>query len=92
MLLWQETGDGTSAASARATVLQGRFGQAAHGTPSPLWRLNLLPTGCHPSPIIPYLASLTTLSWKQYPIDPDAALRGFLAQGIEVTPTGHLYP
>ena len=65
---------------------------AANGAPSPVWGLKILPTGCHPSPIIPHLASLTTLPLKQYPIDPEAAMRGFLEQGIEVTSSGHLYP
>ena len=92
ILLGKETGDGTAASSARANVLQGRFGQAANDTLSPLGRCNLLPTGGHPSPRIPSLASRPTRSLTQYPRDPDAALRGFLAQGIEVTAAGHLNP
>lgn len=57
MLLWQETGEGTSASSARDNALPGRCGQAANGAPSPVWGLKTLPTGCHPSPIITPLAS-----------------------------------
>src|SRR5262245_23128745 len=92
MLLGQETGDGTSASSARDNALQGRCGQAANGAPSPVWGLKTLPTGCHPSSISTPLASLTSLPLKQDPLDPEAATRGFLAQGIEVTSLGHLYP
>jgi hypothetical protein len=51
-----------------------------------------LPAVLRPSPIITPLASRTTLPWKPYPLDSEGATRGFLAQEIEVTAAGHLYP
>ena len=91
-LLWQETGDGTAASSARDNALQGPCGPAAHGAPAPVWGLTIRPTGCHPSPLIPPLASRTTLPLTPYPLDPEAAMRGFLEQGRAVTSSGHLNP
>jgi Putative transposase len=95
MRLWQEPADGTAASSARDNALQGHFGEAAHGAPSPVWGLHIRPTGCHPSPSLPHLASLPPLPLTPYPRDPEApeaALRGFLEPGIEVTSAGHLNP
>jgi hypothetical protein len=92
MRLWQETGDRTAASAARDNALQGPCGQAANGAPSPVWGLTILPTGYHPSPSLPHCASRTPLPLTHYPLDLEAALRGFLEQGIAVTSAGHLYP